>query len=244
MRSSGSSSSGLPLRVAAELAKHGQLLGRGIRELLGQAEGAGLGTDRLQQIEQFLQFDRLQHAAEDRAIGRAAHRHGLVDQPALADAVGFGRRAVAQFGAAQQVEGGEVHRCGATAVLRRHAAGIQVHVDGAVTVAQALFELAQCLRLAALEGAGDGRIAGDAQGIGLECLQTLLQCRGLGVAPGLQQLCLQACIALLHQEPEQAGGQQQADQAGQQAGRQGEKIRTPGGVRTALRLDFLGAALE
>ncbi|MCY1292707.1 hypothetical protein D9M69_432170 [compost metagenome] len=249
----------LPVGVAAVQAQgrarlRRAALGEGLRrvvaELLDQVQLADLGRQRRQAGEQALQVGHQQQGGGDRLVVDAAQWRNAVDQPALADPVGFRRRGLAILDAADQVQRGEVHRRRAAGVLHRLAAQVEAHVDHSAPVAGAALRGADLHVVPALQHLQQPRVAGGGGGVGLQLLQRLLQRGGLVVAPGLGQLLvLLGLLALQAAEPHQRRGGQQAEQAGAEARQQRRqgfpetagRLRRCGGVD---RFRFLGGALE
>ncbi|MNN32714.1 hypothetical protein D3C81_1464450 [compost metagenome] len=214
------------MQRSGALAALQQQLRRAAGKLLEQLQFADRGRQRWQLLEQALQVADQQQGAQHAAVG-IAHGGGAVQQPALADAVGLGGRCGPLFGAAQQVEGGEVQRCAARFVELRAAAAVQLHVEQLGVVAEQAGG-----RLAAAGGiGGQGRaqfgMPGDVAGVLRQLLQALLQRPERAGDPGLGQLLAVLRAALLLGVLQQRAAGQQAEQAaggdGQQAGAQGAR---------------------
>ena len=97
-------------------------------KLLQQLQLADRGRQRRQLFEQALQVADQQQGAQYAAVG-IVHGGRAVQQPARAAAVGLGGRRRALFGAAQQVEGGEVQRRGAGLVELGAVADVELDVE-------------------------------------------------------------------------------------------------------------------
>ncbi|CRO14500.1 Uncharacterised protein [Pseudomonas aeruginosa] len=183
-----------------------QHLGRCAGELLDQLYLAGIARQGRQGAQQPLQVDRQQQRALQALVG-AAHRRGAVQQPALADLVGFGGDVLATFHPVQDIQGGEADRAGAVVVLGGLAGRVQVGIDHAVPGQQAALGGLDAGGVAALQGfEGEGAGRGGA-GVGGELLQGLAQGAGLAFGPGRVQLALLRLTGAAEDaEPEQGAG--------------------------------------
>ncbi|MCY1297882.1 hypothetical protein D9M70_473360 [compost metagenome] len=220
----------LPVRIAAVqgkgrgvacLADLGQDLGRGVAELLGQLQLAGLRRQGRQAVQQALEVKHQQQGALGRCLVVQAQRCGAVDQPALAHPVGLGAGLLVVFQSAQQVQGGIVHRRRALAVLLRLAGQVEVRIDHAIAVAQAALSGRQLDGVAAVEGVDQAGILGRDGGVRAQLGDGLAQGGRLAFAPGLAELVDPVLFSGMdHAEPEQGASGGYAAQGGEHAGKQ------------------------
>ncbi|MNQ58713.1 hypothetical protein D3C85_729260 [compost metagenome] len=218
--------------------------------MLDQLQLADIRRQLRQAAQQALEVEHQQQGALRRALLVQAQRRDAVDQPALAYLVRLGAWLLTAFQAAQQVQGGEVHRRRALAVLLCLAGQIEVCVDHAIAVAQAALGGRQLAGIAAVEGVDQTGVMGSRGGVRLQLGDGLAQAGGLAAAPGLAELVDPALLGGLYQaEPEQDAGGGYAAEGGEHAGEQVARAlgRGRGFARQAGRSlggGVLAAALE
>ena len=218
-----------PVGIAA-----GQCQGRGIArgaalqqyllrcagELLAQPQLPGFVGQRRECRQQVLEIADQQQRAANRLLTFAAQGDGAVQQPAVVDLVRFGGGRLTGFRTLQQIERGEVQRSRTAGVGYGAAADVQMGVDHAGQVQQALLGIASTLTVAT-QRVDQHQSLRHRLGIALQLTQRLLQRAGLALAPGAGQLRPLLLLGILQAQPEQRCRCAEADQAARQATEQG-----------------------
>ena len=175
-----------------------------------QAQLAGFRVPGGEGLEQSLQVEDQQQGAATLGIGGGLERGRAIDQPALADLVGFRRRVGAAFGAGDQVQSREIQRRGAVIARLGLAGQVELRVHQAVGEAQAGFRSLDLVGVLALQGLEQRRVKGRRLGLGDQVVGRLAQACGRHGAGGLRQAAAQRLVpGANHAKPQERGGQGQ-----------------------------------